>query len=263
MTTSYDDHPWLYDAAFSWDVTDEVVWLRERFGPGARSVLEPACGSGRMLAGLARAGLDVAGFDRSASMLARARARFDEDGLPPPLLLDGELSACGGLEFGRAFDAAVIPLGTFGYLTEDAAAAAHLEGVARHLRSGSKYLIQYELNDLGTFTPREPGPTCQWEMPRPQGSVRCTVFGRDWDATTGVTTEIQRYEVLDGPDAGLVRESEHRLGVRGWEGWRALIDASPFTQTAAYDGNARDRAALPVGAALEDRLLVWQELTLA
>ena len=53
----YNDHAELYDLAFAWDVGDEVEWLMERFGPTVRSVLEPACGSGRLFPELARRGL--------------------------------------------------------------------------------------------------------------------------------------------------------------------------------------------------------------
>ena len=54
MSTLYDDYADLYDIAFSWDVSNEAAWLEQRLGSGCRSVLEPGCGSGRMLEALAR-----------------------------------------------------------------------------------------------------------------------------------------------------------------------------------------------------------------
>ena len=55
----YDNLAHLYDVAFSWDVRDEVDWLIARLGPPARTVLEPACGSGRMFPAFAERGTDL------------------------------------------------------------------------------------------------------------------------------------------------------------------------------------------------------------
>ncbi len=52
VTRLYSDDAELYDIAFDWDLSAEVDWLVERLGR-PRSVLEPGCGSGRMLAALA------------------------------------------------------------------------------------------------------------------------------------------------------------------------------------------------------------------
>ena len=53
ITRLYTDDAELYDIAFEWDIEEEVGWLLERLG-SPRSVLEPGCGSGRMLEPLAR-----------------------------------------------------------------------------------------------------------------------------------------------------------------------------------------------------------------
>jgi len=262
MSKAYDTNAWLYDAAFSWDVMDEVCWLVGRFGPDTRSVLEPACGSGRLLEGLVRVGLDVAGFDRSEVMLDRARKRFESLGLPVPALRAGMLEDCAAIDFEQRFDAAVLPIGTFGYLQDNARALAHLEGVAWHLAPGSRYMIQFELKSLATFELRRAEATTCWDTPSPRGTVRCSVFGKSFDPVTCIETEIQRYEVLDGPDAGLVDESEHPMRVWDYEAWRALIDASPFVQDAAWNGDEKGRPELALDSGLEAHKLVWHELRL-
>ncbi len=80
MSDLYDEHADLYDIAFDWDVSDEAAWLEARLGERCRSVLEPGCGSGRILEALARRGLAVTGFDRSARMVEISRRRLS----PPP-----------------------------------------------------------------------------------------------------------------------------------------------------------------------------------
>src|SRR5438067_530685 len=58
MTRLYTDDAELYDILFDWDVEEEVDWLFERLGRPA-SVLEPGCGSGRMLESFARRGVEA------------------------------------------------------------------------------------------------------------------------------------------------------------------------------------------------------------
>jgi len=84
-------YDWEHDD-FQDDVTFYAALARRTGGP----VLELACGTGRVLAGLSAAGVDVVGLDGSSAMLDRARARLVgahaevdliegrlEDGLPP------------------------------------------------------------------------------------------------------------------------------------------------------------------------------------
>jgi SAM-dependent methyltransferase len=65
-------YDWEHDA-FSADVELYTSLAQRTGGP----ILEPACGSGRVLESLARRGLHVVGFDSSPEMLTRARGRLD------------------------------------------------------------------------------------------------------------------------------------------------------------------------------------------
>jgi len=55
--------------------TDDVEFLLKVLGPDPLRVLEAACGTGRILVPLARAGHDAAGFDMNEAMLARIAAK--------------------------------------------------------------------------------------------------------------------------------------------------------------------------------------------
>jgi SAM-dependent methyltransferase len=59
MTRLYEDHADVYDIAFAWDMGDEVAWMHARLGEGCRSVLEPGCGSGRIVEAFARRGVEA------------------------------------------------------------------------------------------------------------------------------------------------------------------------------------------------------------
>src|SRR6202158_6594694 len=77
------EQPWgdaqlasLYDV-FAFD--DDVPLYLELARAQGRKVLEVACGSGRVLVPLVRAGFDVVGVDISPHMLALARAKVDAE----------------------------------------------------------------------------------------------------------------------------------------------------------------------------------------
>jgi cyclopropane fatty-acyl-phospholipid synthase-like methyltransferase len=115
----YRDQAWLYDIAFDWDVTDEVDWLLDRLGPGCGSVLEPGCGSGRMLCELAGRGVEVAGIDLSAVMVDRAHARLRAATLTGAVTV-ADMSS---FDLHRRFDGAICPVNTLAYLGEEALTA--------------------------------------------------------------------------------------------------------------------------------------------
>jgi SAM-dependent methyltransferase len=69
--------PLLYELEFADDPAfDAAFWIGLCSRLGARRVLEPACGTGRLTLALARSGLAVTGYDSSEPFLARARSRL-------------------------------------------------------------------------------------------------------------------------------------------------------------------------------------------
>lgn len=253
---TYDDLSRLYDIAFGWDVTDEIEWLCERLGPGTTSVLEPACGTGRILEGFARRGIAATGIDRSESMLALAAERLAQADTSFDLM-EGDIT---DFDLGRSFSAAVCPINTFGHLLTEGQAASHLECVGRHLDGGSRYLVQLGLRSLEGFELLQPGPNTRWDTDHPDGLLRCTVFGKSFDPETRIEVGVTRFELLSGPRQGEVLDGESFFRVWDWQSWRELIDSSPFRQVAAYDGNRKGRPPCDVGIGLEGRSLAWHEL---
>lgn len=247
----------LYDLAFSWDVEGEVAWLLERFGVGTRSVLEPFCGNGRLFPGFARRGVATAGVDLSAEMLAKAASRMRDAALPPPLLAQADV---GAFDLGRRFDAAFCPVNSFGYLHTEDALLRHLACVARHLVPGAHYLVQLGLRDVEDFRPLAVDTTSQWDVETPRGRLRTTWKSGAYDGARRIETQISRFEWMSGPEAGRVAEYEHAIRVWDWASWSAVLEASPFREVAAWDGDRAERPRLEVSRALEGKLLAWHEL---
>lgn len=103
--------------------------------PGMR-VLDLACGAGRHAIALAQAGLDVTGLDLSAILLAKARSRAADLGLPIHLV-EGDMRHLGDL---GPFDAVLSFFTSFGYFDE-AGDRRVLDEIYRVLRAGGSLYL--------------------------------------------------------------------------------------------------------------------------
>jgi SAM-dependent methyltransferase len=242
VTRIYSDEAELYDIAFDWDVSAEVDWLVERLGPECVSVLEPGCGTGRLLEALATRGLEVTGIDISEPMVAFAGRR----------VLGAEVVVADMTDFdlGRRFDGAICAISTVGLLSPDGL-ARHFDAMVRHLGPGARYLVQQGLvGDAAELWRSE------WEAER--GDVKLHVLfealGRD--PVLPSEQSRSRVEILSGPRAGEIVEDLHSTTYWTPETWRAAIEESPFVQTACYDGRLPDRPAVELQAGG----FLWHEL---
>ena len=251
MEELYGERAWVYDAAFNWDVRDEVSWLIERFGGSPKRVLEPGCGSGRVMPAFANRGVEVVGIDRSETMLVRARQRMAAAGYPSPQLQHADMAE---FEIGEQCDGGYCPINTFSYIHTDDHARRHLECVAACLPPGARYLVQL---DLCNFNVYPFGLEANWDVETPDGSMRCTWSGRSFDVVTRIEVQLSRFEMVTGPNAGQTYEDLHQMRMWNWPDWNALIESSGFHQVAAHDGSRRAAA---VGPSLESQQLTWHEL---
>jgi SAM-dependent methyltransferase len=225
VTKLYTADAELYDIAFDWDVSEAVEWLLERLGPDCRSVLEPGCGSGRILAAFASHGLEVTGIDSSPSMVALAHERLGTSGVV-------HLADMTDFDLGRTFAGAVSPINTLLHLTR-AQLKRHLEVMARHLEPGARYLVQ-----VGLVEPeqREPFASSQWEARRGDTHLRIEWVDEELDVKGGRARQRSRIQVLRGPRAGEVIEEVHDMTAWTPRAWRSAVKTSPFTEIATYDG---------------------------
>ena len=252
--TLYSDAAHLYDLAFSWDVSAEVDWLLERFGEECAPVLEPACGSGRLLAGFGRRGIEAVGIDNAPAMVRLANERLQRERLPAVAVV-AEMS---DFALDRQFGGAFCAVDSLAYLQERAQLVRHLECVAQHLRAGSRYLVQLDLRDPDH--PWQEVRASAWESERDGVRVRTTWRVEDIDLENGVELHRARIDCLSGHEAGRVLEEVHHMAAWTPERWARAIAATPFAYRAVYDGNEASRPQREVGTS--GRLL-WHELALA
>jgi SAM-dependent methyltransferase len=179
--------PRYYDAVFDQDTRHEADFLEAvlaRIGPAIRArpahLLEPACGTGRLVIELARRGHRVTGFDAGAEMIAYARERARAE--PPRVRRAIRLheARMESFRLRGPFDLAYCLLSTIKHLASEEAARAHLQRVAAALAPGGLCVAGLHLTDYTrTRTDRE-----VWRGSRDGVSVVCETITRPPDATT-------------------------------------------------------------------------------
>ncbi|MCP4444142.1 MAG: class I SAM-dependent methyltransferase [Myxococcales bacterium] len=138
--------PRYYDIAFASRNRREVDFLQalyERYALQGGAILEPACGSGRLMEGLLRRGHEVHGFDLGEAMVEYARKRLDARNMGGTLWV-GDMSAFRGR---KRYAMAHCLVSSFKYLLTEKAALSHLQCVADSLRKGGVYVLGFHLSD--------------------------------------------------------------------------------------------------------------------
>lgn len=98
----------FYDADKKFATQEEIDFYKSIFKINHR-LLEPMCGSGRLLIPLLQAGYNVDGIDNSKSMLESCKERAANFGLHPKLRED-EIEH---INFNHEYDGIIVPLGSF------------------------------------------------------------------------------------------------------------------------------------------------------
>ncbi|CAJ63085.1 MULTISPECIES: class I SAM-dependent methyltransferase [Frankia] len=124
----------------------DVELYRDLLAGVTGEILEPAVGTGRVLIPLCEAGLRVRGFDTSAPMLAVCRENCAVRGLAPELF-EADMTT---FNDPSAFDAVIIPAGSFALVTGRDRALRTLRNFHTCLRPGGRLILDAEpLEPLG------------------------------------------------------------------------------------------------------------------
>jgi SAM-dependent methyltransferase len=229
QTADWYDVPRLYDIVFEEDTEKEADFLEamlDRYGrTGRRRVLEPACGSGRLMEAMARRGYRVTGFDRNPAMVEYTRKRLaDVSGRVFEARMEG-FSAKGTYELAHCL------VSTFKYVGSEAGAVSHLRAVARALVPGGLYVLGLHLSQYGLRSrTRE-----RWVGARNGTTVICNI--QQWPANRQRRTEQVRSRLIV-TTRGEERRYETNWMFRTYDAsqLRALFRAVPSLEhVATYD----------------------------
>lgn len=230
------DTPLYYDIIFDADTPREAAFLEtmhERHGLGGKSrrLLEPACGSGRLVLEMARRSWNVSGFDGSAEMLAFARKRVAAERLRAVLWEDWMQSFTVPVK--EKFDLAHCLVSTFKYLLTEADAVACLQRVADCLKTGGIFALGVHLTDYGMATWQHE----RWTACR--DGIRVVANTRTWPADRKRRLEdIRTRLTIHADSSGKTRLQETRWQFRTYDAaqMRTLLRKVPQLElTACYD----------------------------
>jgi len=143
------DYPQYYDIAFQAYTEREADFIeaacRKYCSFDVRRLLEPACGSGRLVTELAARGYRLTGFDLNQATLSYLRRRLTRRRLHAETF-EAEMS---NFRLSQRVDAAYCTINTFRHLLTEQTARGHLERVASSLRPGGIYIVGLHLLPLG------------------------------------------------------------------------------------------------------------------
>jgi SAM-dependent methyltransferase len=163
------DYPQYYDLAFRSETGAEADFIeaacRKYCAGRAERLLEPACGTGRLVAELAARGYQLTGFDLSKPSLAYLRRRLARRRLSATVFYaDME-----EFRLEQNVDAAYSTFDSFRHLLTETAACRHLQCIADGLRPGGIYLLGFHL------LPPDAAEECTERWSETHGRTRVTV----------------------------------------------------------------------------------------
>jgi SAM-dependent methyltransferase len=231
----YED-PWtaeIYDYQTEGVAGDVDFWLDLARQAGG-NVLELACGTGRVVIPLARAGVHVTGLDISPNMLAVARRKLSQE--PPEViervaLVEGDMRS---FEVRRTFGLIFVAFRSFQALLTPADQRACLECSARHLNRGGLLALHVFNPRLSRLTGEMPVHEDREDFEGPDG-MRVSWSGETtYDLAEQTLRSVWRYERTASD--GAVTHSEHVLKLHYFFRFEVewMIEAWGFEVEALY-----------------------------
>ena len=237
MTEPYEVLATLYDAAkwgdFAEWMAERVLALAARHGLSEiHHVVDVACGTGVAAVKFAAAGYRVTGVDRSPQMLAQARKRIAEAGLPGVTLVQADMR---DFTLAEPADLVTCMYDSLNYLLEEDDLLAAFRCAAVALRDGGLYVF-----DMNTIF----GLAEEWGS---RDFIRCDsddcfIVGRTcWDHERLTDTVIFHGFIRRGQLWERFAETHVQRGYPVTT-IRALLERAGLTVLAICDSNAKDAA---------------------
>lgn len=219
VEASWYDYPQYYNLAFDGETRPEADFIeaacRKYCRFPVRRLLEPACGSGRLVLELAARGYQAAGFDLSQPSLDYLRRRLRRRGLRATTFR----ADMADFRLARPVDAAYSTFDGFRHLLTEESARRHLECVAGSLRRGGIYILGFHL------LPPDAAEECTERWTERRGGTRVTVTLRVLSSDRRRRVETLRVSLL-------VRTATRQLRLRHTFGFR-MYTAAQFRRLLA------------------------------
>ena len=233
----YED-PWtaeIYDYQTQGIGGDVEFWTDLSRSAGA-NVLELACGTGRVVIPLARAGVQVTGLDISPYMLEVARRKLSNeprDVIERVGLVEGDMRS---FELGRTFGLVFVAFRSFQALLTRADQRACLECSARHLKRGGLLALHVFNPRLSRLTAETPVHEEREDFEGPDGMHVSWSGETTYDFAEQILRSVWRYQRTAAD--GTVTESEHVLKLHYFFRFEMewMLEACGFEVETLYGG---------------------------
>lgn len=203
----------LYTGAGIKDYSAEAQILRsiiDESSPGARTLLDVACGTGAHLE-ILRRHYSVEGVDVSPEMLAVARAR-----LPDVPLHEADMRT---LALGRRFDAVMCLFSAIGYITDPSEMRSTIQHLADHVAPGGVLIVDGWMRPEDWTDGYRGAPDIASDDSTTV--VRLSVSSRD-----GTITDLQMHHLVRDGDGIEYFVEEHRLALFPTADYVAAFEAA-------------------------------------
>ncbi len=233
------DTPLYYDIIFDADTSKEADFLEAvytRFGGGDEPrkklrILEPACGSGRLIAELAGRGHLVRGFDLNEQMLAYTVERLN--GIKRNAHVWQDRLENFHVSREGEYDLAHCLVSTFKYVQTEHGAVSHLQHVAKSLREGGIYVLGLHLTDYRNQKPEHE----RWVGER--GGIKVICNTHTWPPDREARTEALRTRLrITRDDQTWIQETKWTFRTYSVAELKDLLAQAPeFELVACYNFN--------------------------
>jgi SAM-dependent methyltransferase len=234
----YDRMASLYHLIFpDWDASMErqagqlAEIIKERWGEGARAVLDVSCGIGTQAIGLARHGFSVTATDLSAAAVARAKAEAQRRAV------EIDFSVCdmraAYAHHRRQFDVVISADNSITHLLDDEDLLVALRQMYDCTRPGGGCLLtvrDYDREERGRGLVKPYGV-------REEGAKRYVIF-QVWDFVDHRVYDLAMYFVVDDRTSGplTTHVMRTRYNAVGTDHLLALMRQAGFTSVERLDG---------------------------
>lgn len=205
---SWYDRPQYFDMAFRDETATEVAFFEQAFdryvARKVRRILEPGCGSGRLVAAMAAKGYQMTALDLNQAMLGYLDRRLTRRGLRAELVC-GDMAR---MHFHHKFDSAFCTFNTFRHLIREDEAVSHLRSVANHLRPGGIYILGFHL------IPLDADPECTERWKASHGGTRVSVTLKVIDFNRRTRQEMIRVSLRAQKRSGKVERIRSEFPLR-------------------------------------------------
>lgn len=242
------DYPHYYDVVFAADWQAEYRFLEKCFSRHAqakvRTLFEPACGTGRLVYRLAKAGYEISGLDLNEKSVEYCNARLARLKLPTSVFV-GDMT---DFTLKKPVDAAFNMINSVRHLMTEEAAIAHFHCMAQAVRPGGLYIVGLHLSpSVGTPIDEE-----TWEAKRGSVAVRTHM----WTIERDLRRRLERCGLeinVRTPKQHLRIKDELHFRTYNWPQFKRVIDATQAWEIVAiYDFSYTAHESFTPDATTED-----------